>query len=153
MYAVFLREEKKVAYFGNDMEEALSVLNTNSKYTLKEFSDSKKLEDFLFGEKCCNDSCTAEETRACCGEETTTNQTSKEEEFSKTLDNLMNDLENLGLNEEFFDKFHSKIEEIQSEGLKLTSEVKHLGIKTMRAVGEKFIAIGDVLKSFSEEKK
>lgn len=69
-----------------------------------------------------------------------------EEQASEAMKNLMSKLDDWGLNQDFVD-------ELKESGEKLMAEVKSLGNKGMKVVGDGFIAMGELLRQAQEEDK
>jgi hypothetical protein len=63
---------------------------------------------------------------------------------SKAFQNILNKLDELGVNENL-------AENVVATGEKLVVETRNLGVRGMQVVGEGFIALGDLLRSTKEK--
>lgn len=115
MYAVIT--EGRLSYLGECQDQALATFNAKPNSTLHSVEDHEELDVLL------------------------QKQSTK---TSDVFDELIEKLDELGINEDFADK-------IRDNGVKLVGEVKSLGIKGMQAVGEGFVALGELLRKSSEE--
>lgn len=127
-YAVF--SNGAMIHFGSNQKEALAYLKGNA--TLVSVNS---LEDLL---------CAFESHWIA-------SQVRKEDDndLSNAFTSLLDRLDRMGINEENAEDMMSKLKE---NSKKVVSEAKSLGVQGMKAVGEGFIALGDLLVSTGKDK-
>lgn len=130
-----------VSYAGPNQQEAINTLGSqpgSSMHTVENYSDIGKLLGTPTPPK-------SEPKR----ETNFLDDAVKMVEFtaaaSETFRTAMNKLNELGVNEELVGK-------VVDNANSLVGEVRSLGVKGMKTVGESFIALGDLLKNIDEPK-
>jgi hypothetical protein len=123
MYAVVL--EKTLLYLGEDQSLALETFRSNPKSSIHNIESIDKLKDIGVIESPEADQFI-------------------EQEFSDAIQRILNKLEEFGLSSDLPEK-------IQANSEKVIAEVRHIGIKGMKTVGEGFIALGDLLNKIAKE--
>ena len=118
MYAV--HNESAVFYYGDDREAAMKVLEANPCANMTAKANAEWLAQKF------NPSV----------------ETQSAEEDA--LDSVLNTLEELGLNAQ--DNAEKFVETLQQQSERAVAEVRSLGIKSMNAIGDSFVALGDLLK-------
>ena len=71
------------------------------------------------------------------------------ESLSEACAEILGKLDELGINKGAAEEFGQRV---QDNTVKITAEVRALGIKGMNVVGDNFVALGDLLKKASEGK-
>lgn len=136
MYAVFTH--KCLLHLGRCQEEALSVFNDNPGTTLHQVENLEQLEKVF-------SVLNAVEVTA---EEDPLEVLS--EQLSDAANFVVQKLDELGVNAENAESLSKKLKD---GGDKTFAEVKSLGIKGMQAVGEGFVALGDLLRKSGKKEE
>ena len=118
MYAV--HNESAIFYYGEDKEAAMRVLLENPCASMTAKASPEWISQKF------NPSVSAQTTE------------------SDALDSVLETLEGLGLNAQ--DNAEKFVEQIQQQSERAVAEVRSLGIKGMKALGDSFVALGDLLK-------
>ncbi len=71
----------------------------------------------------------------------------EENPFSKATERVLEILEDIGVNERSVDEV---VQILKQRGQSAAAEVRSLGIKSMKTVGEGFVALGDLLRKQAE---
>jgi hypothetical protein len=123
MYAVVF--ENTLLYLGEDQALALETFRSKPKSSIHNIDSVDKLKDIGVV-----DSPEVDQFI--------------EQEFSEAIQKVFNKLEEFGLSSDLPAK-------IQENSERVVAEVRHIGIKGMRTVGEGFIALGDLLNKIAKE--
>jgi hypothetical protein len=115
--------EGRLSYLGECRDEALATFNSKPNSTLRSVENVDELNDLLDIE-----------------------EIDIEEELSEGFQVLVQKLDELGLNQNL-------VETVKSNGAKLVGEAKSLGIKSMKAVGEGFVALGELLRNATKDEE
>jgi hypothetical protein len=125
MFAVIV--DKAIVYLGVDRNKAVEILNSKAAEEEASLIDVQTLDELAFA---------LYEMQ---------NRTQKD--ISDAVQKLFQMLDEAGVNEHTV----AEVTEVLKErGSAAISEVRHLGIQGMAAVGEGFVAIGDLLKKASQ---
>lgn len=137
MYAVF-GKNIGIVYLGYDLKEAVSYVDSEPylKGTLVNVRDLDELA-----------ACFAENFSK---KEEPTLTAQATDQLSAAADAVLNKLDELGLNEENAEELARKVR--QSSELAI-GQARSLGIQGMKAVGDGFIALGDLLRKASADEK
>lgn len=114
--------EDGLEFLSRNNSEAIAVINSHSNWILQYVNDLQDLESKL-------SKIWDKKTKPT---------------VSNSFSDLTNKLDELGLNQELADK-------IRSNGEKLIGDVKSLGVKGMKTVGEGFVALGELLRKAADE--
>jgi antitoxin component HigA of HigAB toxin-antitoxin module len=123
MYAVVF--ERTLLYLGEDQSLALETFRSNPKSSIHNIESIDKLKDIGVIESPEADKFI-------------------EQEFSDAIQRILTKLEEFGLSSDLPEK-------IQANSEKVIAEVRHIGIKGMKTVGEGFVALGDLLNKIAKE--
>ena len=141
MFAVF--SNKSIAYLGDDRVAAMSVLESKDGSTLKTVNTLANLatafEFYL--------SSGAPPTSDSVANAMEAEVAALEEELSDAVESVLEQLDKAGINAA------NAAERLREDGQRALGEVRSLGIKGMNAVGEGFVALGELLKKADEAKE
>ena len=135
MYAVIAN--KAIHYLGTDKEEAVQVLGSKLGASMVNVSTLTELAS-LFSAHVVNE----------CSQPSQTNPFGKPNHFSKAAERVLEILDEVGVDERSVEEV---VQTLRERGQAAATEVRHVGIKGMRTVGEGFVALGDLLKKQAEE--
>lgn len=126
MYAVIL--DKSLLYLGESYSMSVITLQKNENSVRYDDVTLNQLSELLgFSET----------------EEQPEPEPEPEESLSQTIQNLIKKLEELGINQEFKSR-------IQENSSKVLADVKFLGLRGMKTVGEGFVSLGDLMRKAGE---
>lgn len=132
MFVVFSRGER--VYFGDSLNLAVTAFLTNK--------DAQMLN---LGSPVYRKEKHSETEDTCCCKKMAEDEASG---LSQAAQKLLDNLKKAGFTSENIERLARGFEE---EGSKLTAEVKSLGIKGMRTVGDKFVALGELLRQTPDD--
>lgn len=124
MYAV-ITAEGRLAYLGECQDQALATFNSKEGVSLHQVDSPEELNALLDKD---------DAVRAVVDDTT------------ETFKALVDKLDELGLNKDLASK-------VSENSTYLLGEAKSLGVKGMKAVGEGFVALGELLRKASAEEK
>lgn len=127
MYAVIA--DQTICYLGSDSEKATKLLDSKKGASLANVHTLSELASVL----------AAAQTNA-------PNKTLNEG-FSEAIERVFEVLDEAGINENSVDEV---VGVLKQRSQTVVTEVRSLGIKGMKTVGEGFVALGDLLKKASE---
>lgn len=127
MYAVIA--DKAIHYLGTNNEEAVRVLGSKTGASMVNVATLTELAS-LFSAHVAN-----------------VDSQPQESPFSKATERVLEILEDIGVNEHSVDEV---VQILKQRGQSAATEVRSLGIKSMKTVGEGFVALGDLLRKQAE---
>jgi len=123
MFAVII--DKAIVYLGPDNQKAVELFNSKKAEEEASLINVSTLDELAFALQ----------------------EMQSRNEFSDAIDKVFQMLDEAGINEKTVEEVTAVLKD---KGDAAITEVKHLGIKGMAAVGEGFVAIGDLLKKASQ---
>lgn len=126
MYAVF--SEGSLSFLGDSQTEALQVFNDNPGSSLHTVNTVEEVKDLLDSQRTSEVATFAKQVK---------------EDASDAMRQLMEKLREVGVNEELATK-------IKTGGEKLFGEARSLGVRGLKAVGDGFVNLGELLRKASE---
>lgn len=143
MYAVY--DKTNLHYFGSDVVAAFEVFKVNSQSNFKQLNSIDELNK-IFDSKIPLNEPSQPNDRF----KSKNNRTFKEELLSEAAKKLIDQLTKWGLQKNLAEAIQKNSEVMNKNSKELIGEVRHVGIQTMKTVGDGFIAIGDLLKKATE---
>ena len=128
MYAVFA--ERSIIYLGDDREEAMRSLESKEGSTLKTVSTLANLN------------------AAFSSYLNSTSEDAEAEAIPDPVNRVLERLDELGFNE---DNAETIMKRLREDSDRAVAEVKSLGIRGMNAVGEGFVALGELLRQADQQ--
>lgn len=135
MFVVF--SEDAIVFIGQDVTEASTAFQLKNGTKI---IDINGLEDLI--EKF-NAHISKTTSQSCDGE-------CSDDPLSDALNSVLDRLDDMGINSENAEQYAHKFTDA---GKKVVGGVKHLGCKAMKAVGEGFISIGDLMKDEADSEE
>ena len=123
MYAVIF--ERKPIYLGTEPGKAIDVFNSKAGSELHKIESLEQLSGLV---------------------EENPKNFQVQDQLSEAAQRLVQKLDELGINQDLAEKVYQNSE-------KVIAEVRYIGVRGMKAVGEGFIALGDLLKKAGEEQE
>lgn len=123
MYAVIF--EKKPIYLGTEPGKAIDVFNSTAGSELHKIESLEQLSGLV---------------------EENPKNFQVQDQLSEAAQRLVQKLDELGINQDLAEKVYQNSE-------KVIAEVRYIGVRGMKAVGEGFIALGDLLKKAGDEQE
>jgi hypothetical protein len=121
MYAVIF--ERKPIYLGTEPGKAIDVFNSTAGSELHKIESLEQLSGLV---------------------EENPKNFQVQDQLSEAAQRLVQKLDELGINQDLAEKVYQNSE-------KVIAEVRYIGVRGMKAVGEGFIALGDLLKKAGDE--
>ena len=132
--SVAVIEGAQLHYLGEDKQTALSIFESKPGSKMVNVATLNELQSHLQGEG----------VKACCTEPDCEHTIS--EAFRRVLDKL----DENGINAENADELRKKL---QAGGEKLAADVRSLGLRGMRIVGDGLTALGDFMRKASDDEE
>jgi hypothetical protein len=123
MYAVIF--ERKPIYLGTEPGKAIDVFNSTAGSELHKIESLEQLSGLV---------------------EENPKNFQVQDQLSEAAQRLVQKLDELGINQDLAEKVYQNSE-------KVIAEVRYIGVRGMKAVGEGFIALGDLLKKAGDEQE
>ena len=123
MYTVIF--ERKPIYLGTEPGKAIDVFNSTAGSELHKIESLEQLSGLV---------------------EENPKNFQVQDQLSEAAQRLVQKLDELGINQDLAEKVYQNSE-------KVIAEVRYIGVRGMKAVGEGFIALGDLLKKAGDEQE